>query len=64
MEETPLITKIVACRRVVHDEPGVKPSVRIRAECRTEAGPLVVLITPPAANDLAAKVKRLRTQDK
>lgn len=62
MDDAPLITKIVACHRLVHDEPGVKPSVRIRVECESESGPLVLLLSPVAANKLAAGLRGLRAK--
>jgi len=63
MDETPLITKILSCHRFVHDEPGVKPSVRVLIECETEAGPLALIITTVAANQLAANLKHLRDKE-
>jgi hypothetical protein len=61
-QDVPLIGKIVACHRLVHDEPGMKPSVRIRVECEAETGPMVLLLSPAAANDLAAQLKGLRAK--
>ncbi len=63
MDDTSLITEILSCRRVVHDEPGKKPEVRIRIECETETGPLTLVATHVAANHLAAHLRHLRDED-
>lgn len=64
MKQTSLITRIIACHRLVNDEPGLKPSVRIRVECQTEAGPIAVLMSPVAANELARQLRGLRAKAK
>jgi hypothetical protein len=64
MDETSLIIKILSCHRIVHDEPGVKPSLRVRIECETEAGPLALIATTVAANQLVTNLRHLRDKEK
>ena len=55
MDQTALITAVMKAESVV--VPNAKPAIRYIVQTRTEAGPLELVMSPKAADDLVEHLR-------